>query len=78
MYTRLLVERMVRAFLAAAIATLAAGINNNPNINADGARALAVGAIAAGISACLSMVSQFAGDPRSTSFLPSVRVEEQP
>jgi len=68
MFTKLLLERMVRAFIAAATATLAAGaVNADTSISA--LKALVVGAIASGISACISMISQFVGDPDSTSFV---------
>lgn len=66
-FSKLLLERMIRAFIAAGAATLAAGLAN-PDLSVQGIRALAVGAIASGISACISLVSQFFGDPNSTSF----------
>jgi hypothetical protein len=68
MFTKLLLERMVRAFIAAATATLAAGVVN-ADVTIPALKALAVGAIASGISACISMISQFVGDSDSTSFL---------
>ena len=66
-FPKLLLERMVRAFIAAAAGTLAVGVAN-ADLSVQGLRALAVGAIASGISACISLVSQFFGDPNSTSF----------
>ena len=68
MFTKLLLERMVRAFIAAATATLAAGAVN-ADVSIPALKALVVGAIASGISACISMISQFVGDPDSTSFV---------
>jgi len=68
MFTKLLLERMVRAFIAAATATLAAGAVN-ADVSIPALKALVVGAIASGISACISMISQFVGDPDSTSFI---------
>jgi hypothetical protein len=66
-FPKLLLERMARTFIAAAAGTLAVGIAN-ADLSVQGVRALAVGAIASGISACISLVSQFVGDPNSTSF----------
>ncbi len=63
----LLLERCARAFFAAALSTLAAGMAVN-DFTVSGLRALAVGACAAGISACLSLISQITGDANSTSF----------
>ena len=68
MFTKLLLERMVRAFIAAAMATLAAGVVN-ADTSIPALKALVVGAIASGISAAISMVSTLFGDPDSTSFV---------
>ncbi|MEY4371422.1 MAG: hypothetical protein RL219_191 [Actinomycetota bacterium] len=73
MFAKLLLERCVRAFLAAALATLAAGVTNS-DLTVQGGKALIVGAIASGVSACITLVSQFFGDPNSTSFT-KVQVE---
>jgi hypothetical protein len=67
-FTKRLLERMVRAFIAASCATLAQGAVN-ADVSIPALKALVVGAIASGISACISMVSQFVGDPDSTSFI---------
>ena len=68
MFTKLLLERMARSFLASVLAVLAAGaVNADTSIPA--LTALVVGAIASGVSACISMISQFVGDPDSTSFI---------
>jgi hypothetical protein len=66
-FGKLLLERCIRSFIAASAATLAAGITN-ADLSVNGVKALAVGAIASGISACITLVSQFIGDPNSTSF----------
>jgi hypothetical protein len=66
-FLRLMIERCIRAFIAAAGAAAAAGLVN-PSLSADGLRTLAVGAGAAGISAVMSILSQWIGDPNSTSF----------
>ena len=73
MFARLLLERAARSFLAAALATLAAGISQS-DLSVQGTKALLVGAFASGVSACITLVSQFFGDPESTSFL-KVKVE---
>jgi hypothetical protein len=67
MFVRLLLERCVRAFAAATLATLAAGVTT-ADFSVQGTKALIVGAIASGVSACISLISQFFGDPTSTSF----------
>ena len=68
MFTRRMIERMIRAAIAAGMATLAAGAVN-ADVSIPALKALVVGAIASGISACISMISQFVGDPDSTSFI---------
>jgi len=68
MFTKLLLERMARSFTASFLAVLAAGAVN-ADISIPALKALVVGAIASGVSACISMVSQFFGDPDSTSFI---------
>jgi len=73
MFARLLLERAIRSFLAATLATLAAGITQS-DLSVQGTKALLVGAFASGVSACITLVSQFFGDPESTSFL-KVKVE---
>jgi|GEM_PF-2048365 len=66
-FGKLLLERCVRAFAAAFLATLAAGIQS-ADLSVQGGKALIVGAIASGVSACISLITQFVGDPNSTSF----------
>jgi hypothetical protein len=68
MFTKLLLERMVRSFMASVLAVLAAGVVN-ADVTVPALKALVVGAIASGVSACISMLSQFFGDPDSTSFV---------
>lgn len=63
----LMLERCLRAFFAAGLASASAGLAVN-DMTVSGLRALAIGAGAAGISACLSLISQVTGDPNSTSF----------
>ena len=68
MFTKLLLERMVRAFIAAGCATLAQGVVN-ADTSVPALKALVVGAIASGISAAISMVSTLFGDAESASFV---------
>ena len=75
MFGRLLAERAVRAFIGAAAAAVAAGIAMT-DFSVPSLKALAIGAGAAGVSAVLSLVSQFVGDPNSTSFVPTVKVDK--
>jgi len=65
-FQKLLLERMARAFGCAMCGTLAVGISN-ADLTVQGLKAVAIGAVASGISACISLVSQFFGDPESTS-----------
>ena len=67
-FTRRLLERMVRAAIAAGMATLAAGVVN-ADTSIPALKALVVGAIASGISAAISMVSTLFGDAESASFV---------
>lgn len=69
---KLTLERMARAFTAAFFGFLAVGINN-AQLTQPGLKALVVGGIAAGVSACISMASTLFGpDPSSTSFTNTV------
>jgi hypothetical protein len=68
MFTRRLLERMVRAAIAAGMATLAAGVVN-ADTSVPALKALVVGAIASAISAAISMVSTLFGDAESASFV---------
>lgn len=73
-FGKLLLERCLRAFAAAALATLATGVQS-ADLSVQGGKALIVGAIASGISACITLVTQFVGDPNSTSFT-KIKVED--
>jgi hypothetical protein len=68
MFTRRMMERMIRAAIAAGMATLAAGVVN-ADTSVPALKALIVGAIASGISAAISMVSTLFGDAESASFV---------
>lgn len=74
MFARLLAERAVRAFIAGATAAFAAGVASS-DFSVPSLKAVLVGAGAAGVSAVMSLLSQFFGDPNSTSFT-SVSVEK--
>lgn len=67
MFGKLMIERMLRAALAAMAAYVSVGIASTPATSA-GVKALGVGAFAAGVSAVMTMLSQLVGDPNSTSF----------
>lgn len=67
LFTKLLLERCVRAFAAAAIGVLSIQLANG-DVTIDAARTIGVAAIAAGVSAVFSVISQAIGDPASTSF----------
>lgn len=66
-YTKLLIERAARAFVAASTAALAAGAATT-DFSVPGIKALLVGAGAAGVSAVMTLISRSFGDPGSTSF----------
>ena len=68
MFTKRLLERMARAFIAASCATVAQGVVN-ADTSIPALKALVVGAIASGISAAISMVSTLFGDAESASFV---------
>lgn len=68
MLMRQLVERCIRAFIAGSTAAIAASAATT-DISAGGVKALLVGAGAAGVSAVMTLVSQFFGDPNSGSFV---------
>lgn len=61
-----LAERMARAFVASTAGVIAAGAAGVTDLNA--ARVLVVGAVAAGVSAAMSVVASKFGDPDTASF----------
>ena len=64
-----LIERATRAFIAGSAASLAASAAS-ADISAGGLKALVVGAGAAGVSAVMTVISQFFGsDPSNGSFV---------
>jgi malic enzyme len=67
-FSKNLIERAVRAFIAGATASVAASIAST-DISLTGGKALIVGAGAAGVSAVMTLLSQLFGDPKSGSFL---------
>lgn len=68
LFAKRLLERAMRAFVGAATASISVGVVST-EMSVNSLRALAVGAGAAGVSALLSLVSQFVGDPESASFV---------
>lgn len=76
MFGKLMLERMIRAAIAAMCAYLAIGIST-ASLSGSGLKALGVGAFGAGVSAVMSMFSQLVGDPNSTSFTKATVVENR-
>jgi hypothetical protein len=66
MFTRDLFERMIRAAVAAAAGALAASLVGVQSL--DGLRAAVLVAVAAGVSAALSLFARRFGDPDTASF----------
>jgi hypothetical protein len=62
-----LAERVVRTFVAAALAVAAAGIAGVHDL--DGLRGIVLAAGAAGVSAVLGLVTKSIGDPTTASVL---------
>lgn len=62
-----LTERVVRTFISAALAVVAAGIAGVHDL--DGLRGIALAAGAAGVSAVLGLVTKTIGDPNTASVL---------
>jgi len=65
-YGRDLAERIIRTFLAAAFAAVAANVAGIVDWNSG--KAIAVSAIAAGMSAAIGLLARTVGDPQSASF----------
>jgi hypothetical protein len=68
-FYRLLIERAVRSALAAFLAVVSAAAAS-PNLSVPTAKAALISGVAAAVSAVITVLSQFVGDPTSTSFLP--------
>ena len=60
-----LAERVLRTFVQAALAVVVSDLAGVTSV--DGAKALVVAAVAAGVSACIGLVSKNLGDPDSAS-----------
>lgn len=60
-----LAERVLRTFVQAALAVVVTDLAGVTSV--DGAKALVVAAVAAGVSACIGLVSKNLGDPDSAS-----------
>lgn len=60
-----LAERVLRTFVQAALAVVVTDLAGVTSV--DGARALGVAAIAAGLSATIGLLSRSVGDPESAS-----------
>jgi hypothetical protein len=72
-YGRDLAERIIRTFMAAAFAAVAASISGI--IDWDSAKALLLSAMAAGFSAAIGLLAKTVGDPQSASFWSGTRGE---
>lgn len=70
MYVKMLLERAVRSALAAFVGSVAIAAAN-PNVSVPTLKAALVAGIAAAVSAGLTVLSGFIGNPVSGSFLPS-------
>lgn len=66
-FLKLLLERCARAAAAAAISVTVTGLAS-PDFDPSRTKTVLIAAGAAAVSAVLSIVSQFVGDPESTSF----------
>lgn len=60
-----LAERVLRTFVQAALAVVVTDLAGVTSV--DGAKALVVAAVAAGVSACIGLVSKNLGNPDSAS-----------
>ncbi len=67
-FVKRLLERSVRAFVAAATAAVAAGVASS-NLSMPSIKAILIGAGAAGVSAVMTVLSKYTGDPTSGSFV---------
>jgi hypothetical protein len=68
LFTRDAIERMVRTFIAAAVAVVVTGIAGVTDL--DGLKGLAVAAVASGASAALALLTRHVGDPETASVIP--------
>ena len=68
MFYKLLIERAIRSALAAFLSTVAIAASN-PDLSVATGRAALIAGGAAAVSAVVTILSQFVGDPTSTSFL---------
>lgn len=68
-FTKDLVERAIRTFVQAALAVVALDLANVTNV--DGAKAVGLAAVTAGISAVMSLLTKrIGGDTETASVLP--------
>ena len=67
LFTRDALERIVRTFLAAAMAVAATGVAGVTDL--DSLKGLAVAAVAAGVSGVLALATRRVGDPETASVI---------
>ena len=67
-FQSLLLERCARAAAAAAIGVISMNLGSGGDFTVTRLQTLGIAAGAAAVSAILSILSQFVGDPESTSF----------
>ena len=68
LFTRDALERVVRTFVAAAVAVAVTGLAGVTDL--DGLKGLAVAALASGASAVLALLTRSVGDPETASVIP--------
>jgi len=66
-FTRDLLERVLRTFIAGLLTAVVAGMSSVTDMTT--AKALAMSAVLAGITACIGVVGRFVGDPSTASFI---------
>jgi hypothetical protein len=68
LFARDAIERVVRTFLATAVAVVVSGLAGVTDL--DGLKGLAVCAVASGASAALALLTKNVGDPETASVIP--------
>ena len=66
-FSRDLVERVLRTFIAGLLTAVVAGMSSVTDMTT--AKALAMSAVLAGITAAIGVIGRFVGDPNTASFI---------